>query len=55
MKPHHASRRSLLGGLLAGLFGWLQSEKVIAGQPQPQPALESFLPSTQRDGFDSFE
>jgi hypothetical protein len=30
MKPHNSSRRRLLGGLVAGLFGWLLPRKAPA-------------------------
>jgi YD repeat-containing protein len=38
MQPRKPSRRGLLGGLLAGLFGWLLPRKAPAQPPQPQAA-----------------
>ncbi len=38
MHPQNPSRRRLLGGLLAGLFGWLATGKTAARPPAPQPA-----------------
>lgn len=35
MRPHDPARRRLLGGLLAGLFGWLVPAKAQAIPPQP--------------------
>ena len=37
MQPHNPSRRRLLGGLVAGLFGWLLPKKAPAQPPQAAP------------------
>jgi YD repeat-containing protein len=46
MQPHNPARRRLLGGIVAGLFGWLASGKSEARPPQPQSAPTSTTQET---------
>jgi YD repeat-containing protein len=46
MQPHNPARRRLLGGIVAGLFGWLSVGKAEARPPQPQPASPSTTEGT---------
>src|SRR5208337_1067212 len=47
MTPHNPSRRTLLGGLLAGLFGFFTAHKAAAGPTaKPVPPSETPLASS---------
>ena len=52
MNPHNPSRRRLLGGLVAGLFGWLLPSKAQAtASPSPtQPESAGGLSRIDADG-----
>jgi YD repeat-containing protein len=55
MQSSNPSRRHLLGGILAGLFGWLLPRRGDATSPQAQPGThrETILTNVQTFTYDS--